>query len=165
MKKSFALLSLATLVLCTGCGPKITPIQRKEAASLVSEAQFALTLRDWARAEELMRKATELCPDNAEYWMNLGITRRRQDNLAGARKAYEKAAEAYGAAYKAGDAKDPQPLMQQVYVYSLLGQSKNAQKALKQARADHANNPGVRNFTDQTLERMLTEPGFKALAL
>ncbi len=165
MKHLFALLSLVTLLGCTGCGPKITPIQRKEAANLVSEAQFALTLRDWTRAEELLRKATELCPDNAEYWLNLGMARRRSDNLSGARKAYESAAKAYGAAYKASTPKDPQMLMQQVYVYSLLGQPKNAQKILKQAHADHADIPSVRNFTEQTLERMISDPGFKALAL
>ncbi len=165
MKKLLALLSLVTLLGCTGCGPKITPIQRKEAANLVSEAQFALTLRDWARAEELLLKAAELCPDNAEYWLNLGMARRRQDNLTGARKAYEKSVAAYGAAYKAGDSKDPQQLMQQVYVYSLLGQPKNALKALKQAQAEHATNPSVRNFTEQTLERMVNDAGFKALAL
>lgn len=165
MKKLFALLSLAALLVGTGCGPKITPIQRKEAANLVSEAQFALTLRDWARAEGLLAKAAELCPDNGEYWLNLGMTRRRQDNLSGARKAYEKSADAYGAAYKAASPKDPQLLMQQVYVYSLLGQAKNAQKALKQARDEHPTTPSVRNFTDQALERMVNDPGFKALAL
>ncbi len=165
MKSLTVLLSALVLLCAAGCAPKITSLQRKTAANLASEAQFALTLRDWPRAEDLLQKATALCPDNGEYWLNLGTVRRRTDNLAGARKAYVSAAKTYGAAYKAGDRQEPQLLLQQVYVYSLLGQNKDAQKVLKQARADHPDYPGVRNFTDDALARMLSEPNFKALAL
>jgi tetratricopeptide (TPR) repeat protein len=164
MSRLIAPLLLCLLVFATGCGPKITSLQRKEAANLVSEAQFATTMRDWARAEELLAKATQLCPDNGEYWLNLGSVRRRLDNLSGARKAYEQAAAAYGDAYKA-DPKDPQPLMQQVYVYSLLQQEKKALKALERAQQDHSANPNVRNFTPETLTRMREDPGFKDLAI
>jgi tetratricopeptide (TPR) repeat protein len=165
MKRIFAPLALLTLLLlAAGCAPKITSLQRKEAASLVSEAQFASTLREWRRAEELTAKAAALCPDNGEYWLNLGSFRRRLDNLSGARAAYTSAAKAYGAAYQA-DPKDPQPLMQQVYVYSLLGKPKDALKALKRAQADHGGNPGVKNFTEQALERLCEDPEFKALAV
>lgn len=155
---------LLLLGLTAGCGPKITPLQRKEAASFESEAQFASTMRDWARAEELMAKATALCPDNGEYWLNLGSFRRRLDNLNGARSAYESAVKAYGAAYKANPS-NPQPLMQQIYVYSLLGKPKDALKALRQVHEDHSDKSGVRNFTEENLERMREDPGFKALAL
>lgn len=164
MSRLIAPLLIVVLALTAGCGPKITPLQRKEAANLVSEAQFATTLRDWARAEELLAKATSLCPDNGEYWLNLGSVRRRLDNRSGARKAYEQAATAYGDAYKA-DPKDPQPLMQQVYVYSLLNQEKKALKALERAQQDHSANPNVRNFTPETLQRMREDPGFKELAI
>ena len=164
MSRLIAPLLLCLLVFATGCGPKITSLQRKEAANLVSEAQFATTMRDWARAEELLAKATQLCPDNGEYWLNLGSVRRRLDNLAGARKAYEHAARAYGEAYKA-DGKDPQPLMQQIYTYSLLGRHKDAVRALERVHADHGGDPGVKSFTEQSLERMREDPAFKALAL
>jgi tetratricopeptide (TPR) repeat protein len=158
----FVLLS-ATLLLAA-CAPKISTLQRKEAANLVSEAQFATTMRDWKRAEELLAKATTLCPDNGEYWLNLGSIRRRLDNLAGARADYERALKAYGAAYKA-DPKDPQPLMQQIYVFELLGRPKDALKTLRRAQADHGTNPGVKNFTEQSLQRLREDPSFKALAL
>ena len=164
MKRLLAPVAILLLFVLAACAPKISPRQRKEAANLVSEAQFASTLRDWARAETLMTKAAELCPDNGDYWLNLGSVRRRLDNLSGARAAYASAAKAYGATYQA-DPKDPQPLMQQVYVYSLLGKPKDALKALKRAQADHGNNSSVKNFTEQALERMREEPGFKALAL
>jgi tetratricopeptide (TPR) repeat protein len=164
MSRLIAPLLIVLLALATGCGPKITPLQRKEAANLVSEAQFATTLRDWTRAEELLAKATSLCPDSGEYWLNLGSVRRRLDNTSGARKAYEQAAAAYGDAYES-DPKDPQPLMQQVYVYSLLNQEKKALKALERAQRDHSANPNVRNFTPETLTRMREDPGFKELAI
>lgn len=161
------LASVAILLLLgftAGCGPKITTLQRKEAASLVSEAQFASTMRDWARAEELMAKAVKLCPDNGEYWLNLGSFRRRLDNLNGARSAYESAVKAYGATYKL-DPRNPQPLMQQIYIYSLLGKPKEAVKVLKRAHADHADKPGVISFTEETIERLRQEQSFKDLAL
>ena len=165
MKRHFAsVLCLLLLLLTPACAPKITEFQRKQAANLMSEAQFAGTLRDWPRAEGLMAQAAELCPDNGEYWLNLGSVRRRLDNLAGARKAYEHAVKAYGEAYKA-DGKDPQPLMQQIYTYSLLGRHKDAVRALERVHADHGGDPGVKSFTEQSLERMREDPAFKALAL
>ncbi len=155
---------LLLLGFTAGCGPNITPLQRKEAANFVSEAQFATTMRDWARAEELMAKATKLCPDNGEYWLNLGSVRRRLDNLNGARSAYESAVKAFDATYK-HDPRNPQPLMQQIYVYSLLGQPKDALKALKRAHEDHSDKAAVRDFTEEHLERLRQDPGFKELAL
>lgn len=155
---------LLLLGFTAGCGPKITPHQRKEAANLASEAQFASTMRDWARAEELMTKATKLCPDNGDYWLNLGSVRRRLDNLKGARSAYESAVKAFDATYKL-DPRNPQPLMQQIYIYSLLGQSKDALKVLKRAHEDHADKSGVLSFTEETIERLRQDPSFKELAL
>jgi len=164
MRRLIASLLLAVFVVTAGCGPKITPLQRKEAASHFSEAQFAVTLRDWARAEELLAKAAALAPDNGEYWLNLGSVRRRLDNRSGARKAYEQAAAAYGAAYEA-DPKDPQLLMQQIYAYALLNQEKKALKVLERAHKDHGGVPGVRNFTPEALKRMQEDPGFKEMAI
>ena len=99
MNKAPYAVMLAALVLSslTGCGRKeITVLQRKEAANLASEAQFASTLRDYARAEGLYAKAAELCPDNGEYWVVLGVTRKRLKDNSGAKKAYENAVDAYG---------------------------------------------------------------------
>src|SRR5690349_6667201 len=98
MKILLALLVGLAVLSNVGCKPKpedITPLQRKEAASLVSEAQFALTLRDYTRAEPLFEKAAKLCPDDGEYWLGLGVTRRRLGNTSGAKAAYEKARDAY----------------------------------------------------------------------
>src|SRR5688500_11319136 len=103
MKSTSVLMSLLALVALAGCKPKpedITPLQRKEAASLMSEAEFAMTLRDYTRAEPLFEKAAKLCPDDGEYWLGLGVTRRRLGNLPGAKAVYEKARSAYGDEFK-----------------------------------------------------------------
>ena len=50
----------------------ITPLERDKAANDMSEANFALTLKDWGRAEGLYAKATELCPDEGDAWVSLG---------------------------------------------------------------------------------------------
>jgi hypothetical protein len=38
-------------------------------------------------------------------------------------------------------------------------------KTLRRAQADHGTNPGVKNFTEQSLQRLREDPSFKALAL
>jgi Flp pilus assembly protein TadD len=148
---------LLAFTACAKKAPEITSLQRKEAASLVSEAEFALAMRDFGRAEELYAKATALCPDDGSYWLDLGALRRRADKRDGARQAYT-------AAYKA-DRKNPQPLLQQIYVEALLGNTKTALKLLKQAQADHGDNPGVKKLTPEAFDRMIADPGFKAQAL
>lgn len=90
-----------TLLLAAGCGlgkNKITDLQRKEAAHLASEAEFAMTLRDYARAEGTLAKVVELCPDTGPYWMNLGTARIRLGNRGGAKEAYQSALRAFAAA-------------------------------------------------------------------
>src|ERR1700709_2734750 len=89
MPRFLFLLFLLGAGLTAGCGRKeITSTQRKEAANLASEAQFALTLRDYARAEPLMAKATEVCGDSSQYWQTLGMVRRKLGNRSGAKDAY-----------------------------------------------------------------------------
>src|SRR5688572_27242500 len=58
------LVGIIFLVLAIGCTPRkpVTERDRKEAAHLVSEAQFAMTMREWTRAEELLAKAVRVAP-------------------------------------------------------------------------------------------------------
>jgi tetratricopeptide (TPR) repeat protein len=158
------LILTCTITACSKKAPEITSLQRKEAANLVSEAQFAVALRDRARAEELLTKAVALCPDEGSYWLDLGSIRRGLENKDGARQAYAAAAKAYAAAYKA-DRKQLQPLLQQIYVEALLGNTKAAQKLRKQAVSDHPDNPAAKKLTPEWFDAMLADPNFKALAL
>ena len=160
------LVSLALVVL-TGCSrhKEITSLQRKEAANLVSEAQFAITLRDYARAEPLLAKAVVLCPDTAEYWLNLGTVRRRLDNRQGAREAYEQMLDLSRDAYQR-DAKNSGALAQQLYILALLGRMDDARSTLEKARKNHPDDRAIRAFVEgRQLDRLVDDPTFKELAL
>lgn len=167
--KSLVLISLAlTLLLTGGCKPKpmdIPPLQRKEAANLASEAQFATALRDYARAEPLFEKAAKLCPDQGDYFVNLGVARRRLGNTAGAKTAYEQARKAYRRAFEV-DESQSEALLQEVYVLALLGQPDEARKALERAAKRLPDDREVRVFIEnKQLDRILADPGFKDIAL
>jgi tetratricopeptide (TPR) repeat protein len=149
---------------CKPKAPKVTPLQRKEAAHLQSEAEFAISLRDLPRAEDLYAKATATCPDDSDLWISLGACRRKQNNLEGARKAYESALKASKDAYRA-DSKDPAPVFQQIYVLTLLGRIDDAKALADKAQQDHGNDPRARNFSRDAIDRMLTNETFKGLAL
>ena len=168
MKSTFILIGTLALFATAGCKPKpedITPLQRKEAASLASEAQFAVALRDYARAEPLFEKAAKLCPHDGEYWLGLGVTRRRLGNLPGAKAAYEKARSAYRNAFER-NAKDSDALLQEVYVLALLGQVDDANGVVEKARKKDPENPRYRSFTEnKQMDRLLAAPSFKEIAL
>lgn len=150
-----------------GCKPKaagITPLQRKQAASLVSEADFAVTMKDLPRAEALYRQALELGPDMPVHWQNLGIIQRKQGNLKGARSAYQQALALYADEYKAR--RKPESLVQQVWLLSLLGRNGDAEKLIRRAQADHPDDPVIRQLADpKKLDAMRHSPDFLAIAL
>jgi len=162
------LFSLAALLLVAGCKPSVresTPLQRKQAANLVSEAQFAVSLRDFARAEPLLTQAVELCPDEPNFAVALGSARVRLNDKSGAKQAYETALKAFEAA-QAKDAKDPELLLQQAYVLALLGRADDARALLEKTAKKYPDNRAVRAFVDsKQLDRLLADPGFKAIAL
>ena len=168
MKFISLVLVAAALVLGAGCGRKakdITELERKQAANLASEAQFAITLRDYARAEPLFAQAAELCPDDGQYWVNLGVARVRLGNKSGAKSAYEKALAAYrDAAKEEPEASDP--VLQEIYVLTLLGRPEDARKRLDRLVNDRPNDRAVRAFSqDKQLDRILADPTFKEITL
>jgi len=156
------------LLLAAGCKPKakqIPAIQRKEAANLVSEAQFAVTLRDYARAEPLFEKAANLCPDTGDYWVDLGVVRRRLDNKSGAKAAYKEALGAFRDAAEL-DPNQSDAMLQEINVLLLLGRVDEARDALQQARKKLPDDRALRNFDEgRQLERILADPAFKEIAL
>jgi len=157
-------LALAT----TGCGPKkVTDLQRKEAELMVSEAQFAMSLRDWARAEGLLTKAVQIAPDEGVYWTSLGSMRVRTGNRAGAKQAYEAALKAYQADAAADAAKtDVEPWLKQVYVLALLGRMDQGRALLEQIAKKFPDSRNVRAFVDgRQFDRMIADPLFKDAAL
>lgn len=166
MKLLSLCLVLALTVLATSCGRKaVTPLQRKQAANLVSEAQFALTMRDFARAEGLLAQAAELCPDAGSYWISLGATRVRLNKRSAARDAYKRALDAFKDA-AAKDKTDVDPMLQQVYVLALLGRADEARSLQGKLQSRFPTNRDVQAFVEEKrLDRMLEDPQFKQTAL
>ena len=166
MRRFLSLLLLVAIGFTAGCGRKeITALQRKEAANLVSEAQFALTLRDYARAEPLLAKATSLSPDAPELWQSLGAVRRKLGNKGGAKDAYSQMFDAAKDQYKA-DATKTDALFQQIYALALLGRADDARAALAKAQKNHPDDRAINAFADsKQLDRILEDPAFKELAI
>ena len=165
--KRFALVLLGLgLPWWSGCKPKpaVTSLQRKQAVSLASEADFAVVMKNLPKAEALYRQALELGPDMPVHWQNLGVIQRRQGNVKGARTSYERALALHADEYKTG--RKTESLVQQVWLLSLLGRHADAEKLIKRAQADHPNDPVIRQLADpRQLEAMRRSPDFQAIAL
>lgn len=164
----FLLLTGIGLLLAGGCKPsgkEVTSLQRKEAATLVSEAEFAVQLKDYARAEGLLAKAADLAPDTGRYWVDLGAMRVRLGKKDLARAAYKAGLAAYEAAAKE-DPKDPQPVLQQVYVLSLLGRVDEARAVLAKGLKQFPDERAVKGFAEgKQIDKMVADPRFKEIAL
>jgi len=160
--------SLLSLLAVAGCKPKsasITSLQRKEAASLISEAEFALTIHELARAEKLLTQASVLEFDNGKTWISLGMIRVRLSRKAAAKAAYESALHAYEEAYVL-QPKSAQLYLQQVYLLALLGRMTEARSLLAEIQKKHGADPEVRSFVQsRQLDAMAQSPQFKEIAL
>lgn len=163
---SQCLVLLVAVLACAGCGKKeVTQLERKQGVALVSEAQFALTLRDYARAEGLLAQATKVCHDDAAYWIMLGSTRVRLGQRESARDAYEEALDLYKEAASKNKTQTA-PLLQQVYVLALLGRIDDARALEAKLQSKFPEDRDVRAFIEnKQLDRVLSESGFKQIAL
>ena len=157
-------LVLAAVLILAGCRQRvITPLERDEAANDVSEANFALTLRDWGRAEGLYVKATELCPDEGDAWVSLGVVRMRMHNASGARAAYKSALSAYKD-YLKGDPSNSAFVIRKAYVLVLLSRADEARACVDDARTRFPDDRRLRTFVESKgLEKMMADPGLKDL--
>jgi TolA-binding protein len=167
MKLACTCAMLAVALLATaGCSPKeITPLDRKQAANFSSEGDFAVTLRDFTRAENLYAQATKLCPDAGAYWVRLGSTRVRMGQKDAARTAYKQALKAFGDAADANKG-NSDPALQQVYVLALLGRTDDARALLNKLSSRYPDSREVRAFVaGGQLDRLMADPQFKLIAL
>lgn len=169
MKTCVFLFFIGLAVLAGGCSRKskeISSLQRKEAASLVSEAEFALQLKDYARAEGLFAKAVELCPDTGKYGVDLGSVRVRLGKKDGAKAAYQLALKAYEDEAALPETTDAGPMLRQVYVLALLGRVADARVVLAKAHKKYPESRQVRAFVDgKQIDKMVADPAFKLIAL
>jgi tetratricopeptide (TPR) repeat protein len=158
---------LAVGVGLAGCGPSgrvPTARERQEAAQLAGEAQFAVTIRDWSRAEKLFLQATAVHGDGA-YYLGLGAVRVRQGNRAGAKDAYQAAMRACEFDAQQNP-KDPEPWIRHAYVLAILGRVAEGREVLARADKKFPDNRRLRSFLDgKQFETMIGSPGFKESAL
>jgi len=164
MRHRTALVMLAVLVL-SGCHRReITSLERKEAANVVSEADFAVTLKDWGRAEGLFSKAVALCPDQGDTWVNLGMVRMRMGNKDGARSAFKSALSAYS------DDMGREPfnslaVLRKAYVLVILGRTDEAKSMVAKAYSKHPDDRELRSFVGGNgVDRMASDPGLKEIS-
>ena len=164
-------LAAVSLTLLPACGARkpqqkeISELDRKQAALAVSDAQFSVTMRDWAGAERAYAKATEHAPDVGAYWVSLGTARMKLKQRDAAKAAYERALAAFEIEAKR-DEKNPEPALRQIYVQALLGRADAARSLQEQVQKRFADHPDVKAFVEQKqLERTLQDPNFKEVAL
>jgi tetratricopeptide (TPR) repeat protein len=159
-------LGAVALVVALGCGPRkqVTERDRKEAAHLISEAQFALSVREWSRAESLLAKAVHLAP-SGDTWVSLGGARLRLNNRAGAKDAYQSALKAYEAEAVRRNLV-AEPWIKQAYVLALLRREADSRAVLAKAAKHFPNDPKLRAFSDpKEFEKLLASQKFKDMAL
>lgn len=138
---------------------------RAEAAQNFSEAEFATQIRDHARAEGLLARAVELDPAEPNYWIQLGASRKRLGNVAGARQAYEQARDLLQALSQR-DRQSPRPLFAEMQVWVLLGKPDEAKRVYEKAVRDYGTDPLVKDFVQRkTFDTMLRAPALKDIAL
>ncbi len=155
------------LALAAGCGAQRkepTERERKEAALHASEGQFALQVKEWARAEGLFLKATQASPDG-DYFLSLGVARLRQKKNSEAKAAYESAVRAYAdAAGRAQNFSDA--WLRQAFVLAALGRMDDSRAIIAKAAKLFPNEGKVRALNDaKGFEQMVTTPNFKEVAL
>jgi tetratricopeptide (TPR) repeat protein len=153
-------------IALAGCGKKkeVTSLQRKAAANYISEAQFAVSVRDYARAESLYAKAAAACPDTGEYWLGLGSMRIRLGQRDQARDAYKSALKAYqeDAAAKPTEV---QPVLQQVTVLLLLGRTNDARAIVATLPKKFPGHRAIQGIDDKSIDELVKDPKFKELAI
>jgi Flp pilus assembly protein TadD len=156
------------LLLGGGCGRRtkeITSLQRKEAATLASEAEFAVSVRDFPRAEKLLTRVVDLCPDNGDFWIWLGSLRMRSGDRQGAKSAYESGRAAFEDAAKLNP-KDSKLVANQIRVLALLGRIPEARKLIEKMQKQYPADRSVQAFVEsREFDEMVAAPGFKEIAL
>lgn len=149
----------AALSGCRGGDGKTAELRRKEADHLVAEADFAVNLREWTRAEGLLLKAAELAPEDGEIWINLGAARVMRGDKAQARAAYERALSLLAGAASEKTGAPAEPWLRQVYVLVLLGREKEARTVLEKAGRRLDGNRELKDFiANRGIDLLLTDP-------
>jgi Flp pilus assembly protein TadD len=157
--------AILILTLAGGCGgaqKRATDAERKQAALLASEGQFALTLKDWPRAEASFLKAAQISPEG-EYFLSLGAARVRLGRKAEAKAAYQDALRAF----EAEADREPKlagPWLKEAFVLAVLGRADDSRALIAKAAKRFPNDPQVRALAEpKGFEKMMASANFKDL--
>jgi Flp pilus assembly protein TadD len=127
------ILALALLASCASAPPGgALPRQQQ----LANEGAAAMSANDYARAQALTAEAVRIDPQFAEAWAGHGMASASLGQADHAREAYERALALYQARHRKNPS-DANPVLQQVFLLTVLGRPAEAQALLKQARADY----------------------------
>ncbi|HEY5227288.1 MAG TPA: tetratricopeptide repeat protein [Opitutaceae bacterium] len=158
-------LAMAAALALAGCRAReITKLERDEAANDVSDADFAVTIHDWGRAETGYGSAAALCPDEGDIWMNLGIVRMRQHKGSDAKAAYKSALSAYEDSYKAHPSNSV-TVLRRAYALVVLGRGDEARSVVADAAARAPDDRRLQSFIEtKGLDKMMADPGLKEIS-
>ena len=166
MKRLSLLLCVAVALLggCKGKPKVLSDSDKLKAENIVSEAQFSMQIHEYARAEDLFQKAIEVRDDYPEYWVALGMARRRQDNKDGAREAYKKALGYVEDRYV--DKKNEEDLGQKAWILALLGRTDDALSFLNKSLKEHPDSEYLQKMASpRGLPHTFQTDDFKELSL
>lgn len=135
-----------------------------EAENMISDAMFAMQVRDYARAEKGFARAVELRPDVPDWWESLGAIRKMQGKTGDARSAYKKALALWEDYYD--ETSDPQFGMHKVVLLVILDKADEARSVVEKMGKKHPNDQALQTFIkNKGLERMIASPDMQARKL
>ena len=161
----------ASLLLLAACGkreaaPRAEPGKPKEVSRVVaaeaegylSDALFAVQIKDFARAEQSLAKAVKLRDDIPDWWLQLGVARKKLGKSSDARIAYKKALAIHERAYE--QTKDSQYIQGQLYILLLLDDEAEARIRLQKALRAHPDDQELKGFDRaKGIDQLLRNPG------
>jgi Flp pilus assembly protein TadD len=164
MNSRLALVLAAAIALAACRAKEISSTDRKEAANIASEGEFAVTLKDWPRAEALYTKATALCPDQGESWVALGVIRMRLHNSSGAKEAYKSALSAYSDEMRR-DPTNTFSAIRSASVLVILGRLDDARSLIDHVYAKNPDDRRLKEFVEaKALDKIAADPGLKEVS-
>ena len=104
-----------------------------------------MNTKDYARAQTLAGQAAGIDPQFAEAWVVYGMASVRLGQTDRAREAYERALSLYQARHHQNPS-DANPVVQQIFLLTLLRRPAEAETLLKQAQADYPSDQQIANL-------------------
>jgi Flp pilus assembly protein TadD len=128
-------LALVALALVTSCQSS-NNANKSRLEQLASQSASALNAKDYSQAQSFAAQATNIDPQFAEGWVACGMASVQLGQIDRARDAYEHALALHESRHRQNPS-NPDQVVQQIFVLSLLGRSDEADAMLKQAQKDY----------------------------